>query len=176
MLENDLRDRLLRFDEDVSLLFGTDSRYRIVIVGGSALVLTGNLSRATHDIDALNVSWQLQSLLEPYDINTAAEAYINNFPYRYEDRLLPLELPTKVIDYFTPCLEDLVISKLCSVRDTDLHDIETASVREQLNWALLEQLALSPDELKASCLNDRCYEEFLMRYYAYAERWKPCEN
>lgn len=176
MLQEELMERLLRLDEDASLLFGTSPRCRIIIVGGSALILMGRLSRATHNLDALSVPAQLMGLLERYDINTAAEAYINNFPYNYEDRLLPISLPTKLIDYFTPCLEDMVVAKLCSNRDTDLHDIELPSVREHINWNLLEHLALDENEAHASALNDRCYEEFLFHYRNYAERWKPCEN
>ena len=45
----------------------------MVIVGGSAFILLGKLTRATHDIDALSVPKELYSLLGKYDINTDVE-------------------------------------------------------------------------------------------------------
>lgn len=176
MLSSDLFERLQRLDEDASLLFEPSTRYRFIIVGGSALILLGHLSRATHDIDAISVPIELYSLLAKYDINANAEAYINNFPYNFEDRLVPLPLQGQCIDFYTPCLEDLVIAKLCSARDTDLRDVEAPSVREHLDWALLEHLATDENEAKTSALNDRVYSEFLNRYHSYVRRWMPCEN
>lgn len=41
MLYNDLQERLLRLDEDASLLFDTPNRYRMIIVGGQCIHLTG---------------------------------------------------------------------------------------------------------------------------------------
>lgn len=82
---NDLRERLFRLDEDADLLLEPTEHYRVIIVGGSALILMGRLSRATHDIDALSVPFQLYDLLGKYDMNTHAETYINNFPYNFED-------------------------------------------------------------------------------------------
>lgn len=175
MLYNDLLARLHRLDEDASLMSDTNTRYRVIIVGGSALILMGRLSRATHDLDAVSVPFQLYSLLAKYDMNTNAEAYINNFPYNFEDRLQPL-FSGECIDYYTPSLEDMVIAKLCSVRDTDRADIDSASIREHLNWKQLDYLAHSPDEAKASALNDDRYAEFLIRYNDYKDRWKPCES
>ena len=40
----------------------------MVIVGGSAFILLGKLTRATHDIDALSVPKELYGLLGKYDI------------------------------------------------------------------------------------------------------------
>ena len=37
----------------------------------------------------------------------------------------------------------------------------------------LERLAIDEDELQASILNERRYQEFLSRYRAYVARWKP---
>ena len=55
MILDDLRKRLERLDEDADLLIDNDDRYQMVIVGGSAFILLGKLTRATHDIDALSV-------------------------------------------------------------------------------------------------------------------------
>ncbi|MDD6610071.1 MAG: DUF6036 family nucleotidyltransferase [Subdoligranulum variabile] len=115
-------------------------------MGGSAFILLGRLSRATHDIDTLSAPPQQLDLMTKYDINAKAEAFINNFPYNYEDRLVRLPLPTQKIDFFAPSLEDLVIAKLCSFRDTDRADVESETVRE----------ALDEDEARVYLINQKC--------------------
>ena len=74
-----LVERLKRLDEDASFLYEDNSRFRLVIVGGGALILLETIDRATLDIDALSVSRELMPLLERYDINAQVAAYINNF-------------------------------------------------------------------------------------------------
>ena len=75
MILDDLRKRLERLDEDADLMIDNNDRYQMVIVGGSAFILLGKLTRATHDIDALSVPKELYGLLGKYDINTDVEAY-----------------------------------------------------------------------------------------------------
>ena len=157
MILDDLRKRLERLDEDADLMIDNDDRYQMVIVGGSAFILLGKLTRATHDIDALSVPKELYGLLGKYDINTDVEAYIDNFPYNFQDRLQPLPFGGTKVQFYTPSLEDLVIAKLCSFRDTDKADVESEAVRNSLDWNLLEHLATDEDELRASILNDWRY-------------------
>ena len=164
MILDDLCKRLERLDEDADLMIDNDDRYQMVIVGGSAFILLGKLTRATHDIDALSVPKELYGLLGKYDINTDVEAYIDNFPYNYPDRLKPLPFGGTKVQFYTPSLEDLVIAKLCSFRDTDKADVESEAVRNSLDWDLLEHLATDEDELKASILNEWRYRDFYIRY------------
>ena len=156
MILDDLRKRLERLDEDADLMIDNNDRYQMVIVGGSAFILLGKLTRATHDIDALSVPKELYSLLGKYDINTDVEAYIDNFPYNFQDRLQPLPFG--------------------GTRDTDKADVESEAVRNSLDWDLLEHLATDEDELRASILNDWRYRDFYIRYQEYVERWRPCES
>jgi hypothetical protein len=160
MILDDLHKRLERLDEDADLMIDNDDRYQMVIVGGSAFILLGKLTRATHDIDALSVPKELYGLLGKYDINTDVEAYIDNFPYNFQDRLQPLPFGGTKVQFYTPSLEDLVIAKLCSFRDTDKADVESEAVRNSLDWNLLEHLATDEDELRASILNDWRYRDF----------------
>ena len=101
MGRNELIDRLIRLDEDADLLFGTDERFSMVIVGGGALILLEHISRATRDIDAISASKEILELLSKYDINCRVQTYINNFPYNYEDRLIPLPIKGKRIDFLS---------------------------------------------------------------------------
>ena len=174
--KEDLLERLARLDEEADLLFDDDRRFRMVIVGGSALILLETITRATHDIDALDVSPEIADLLEKYDINTRVGTFINNFPYNYDERLVPVRLNGRRIDFYTASLEDIVIAKLYSGRATDIQDIIDPRVLKEINWDRLEYLATAEDEAKASSLNPVRYEEFLYNYRAYVERWRPCEN
>lgn len=168
----ELIERLKRLDEDAFLLYDDDRRFKMVIVGGGALILLEAIDRATMDIDALNVSRELIPLLERYDINAQVTAYINNFPYNYEDRLHKLELESRKIDFYTASLEDIVIAKLCSYRVTDRQDIISPEVLNAVNWELLEKLATDEDELKAN-ISDRGYSEFMYNYEEYIRRFRP---
>ena len=167
-----LIERLKRLDEDASLMFDDDRRFRVVIVGGGALILLETIDRATLDIDALSVSRELLPLLERYDINARVAAYINNFPYNYEDRLHKLEIESSKIDFYTASLEDIVIAKLCSFRDTDRQDVISPEVLKEIDWDLLEKLATDEDELKAN-ISDRGYSEFMYNYEEYVRRFRP---
>ena len=174
--KQDLLERLARLDEDADLLFDDDRRFRMVIVGGSALILLETITRATHDIDALDVSPEIVDLLEKYDINTRVGTFINNFPYNYDERLVPVRLNGQRIDFYTASLEDIVIAKLYSGRETDVHDIIDPRVLREIDWDRLEHLATAEDEAKASALNEFRYAEFLDNYRTYVRRWRDCEN
>ncbi len=174
--KEDLIMRLERLDEDADLMFDDDRRFRMVIVGGSALILLETITRATHDIDALDVSPEIQELLEKYDINTRVGTFINNFPYNYDDRLVPVRLNGRRIDFYTASLEDIVVAKLYSGRAKDLQDIIDEKVLAAINWDRLEYLATAEEEAQASALNQFRYDEFLDSYQSYVKRWKPCGN
>lgn len=105
-----------------------------------------------------------------------ADLMIDNIPYNFQDRLQSLPFGGTKVQFYTPSLEDLVIAKLCSFRDTDKADVESEAVRNSLDWDLMEHLATDEDELKASILNDWRYRDFYIRYQEYVERWRPCES
>ena len=176
MMKAELMERLYRLDEDADLMFDDDRKFEMIVVGGSALILLNSISRATHDIDAINVPRDLIDLLDKYDINTQAETYINNFPYNFETRLVPIVMETRKIRFYTASLEDIVIAKLCSVRDTDRSDLVEETILRTLNWELLDYLATDEDELKASILNDWRYADFKANYDDYVRRFSPCVN
>ena len=111
--------------------------------------------------------------MEKYDINAHVETYINNFPYNFEDRLVKLPIEGERIDFYTASLEDIVVAKLYSSRDTDRQDIIAETVLQNINWDELERLAFADDEAKASALNDRSYQDFLDNYKEYVRRFRP---
>lgn len=171
MQREEILRRLSSLDREASIVLGRQKHYKMILLGGSALVLQRWVSRSTIDIDAVSVPQDLIELMGKYDINMRAEAFFDHIPYNYEDRLVPLSVGGKVIDYYTLSLEDLVVTKLCSIRDTDWRDTEEKSVINNLDWNLLETLATNPDELQASIGSDREYSEFLGRYHNYKEKY-----
>ena len=176
LLREDIIERLKLLDEEASLRFDSAQRFHLIIVGGGALVLMECINRGTHDIDALDASKQLQDLMESYDINTNVQTYINNFPYNYEERIKPLDIEGKIIDFFTASLEDIVIAKLYSYRSTDREDITSPAVVNAIDWEKLRFLATSEEETKASALNETRYKEFLYNFEEYERRFRPCDN
>ena len=173
MLRDDLLERLRRLDLEAYRTYPGEERFRLVIVGGSALILLEVISRSTHDIDVINASREIRGLLEGYDINGNVQTYINNFPYNYEDRLKPVLIHGKKIDFFTASLEDIVIAKLFSYRVTDWQDIITDSVVQALDWELLDRIVRSDEEVRMNALNERNYQDFLYNYEEYVRRYRP---
>ncbi|MCL1805252.1 MAG: DUF6036 family nucleotidyltransferase [Clostridiales bacterium] len=168
-----IQNRMKLFDERVALEYSSDGRFMVVIVGGGVLVLRGYISRSTDDIDILKADHRIYSLMEMYDMNGHVNAYINHFPFNYEDRI-ELFWAGQKVDFYIASLEDIVISKLCSYRGDDLEDANL--VANYVDWDLLEKLALGDNELKASILNDRIYNDFLYNYNNYVKRFRLCED
>ena len=173
MIREDLIERLKRLDEEASLRFDDNRRFHVVIVGGSALILLEAISRATMDIDVLNASAELVVLMEKYDINCQVQTFINHFPYNYEDRLQRLPIDGAKIDFYVASLEDIVVAKLYSNRDTDRQDIIRQEVLDKIDWAVLDVLATAEDEARSSALNERSYQNFLANYEEYVGRYRP---
>jgi hypothetical protein len=170
LIKTELMERLKRLDEDADLLYGaTPGRFVCVIVGGGALILMDYITRATMDIDVIQHSPQLNEIFNKYDFNCMVQAYICNFPYNFDDRFVKVDIETKKIDFYTASLEDIVIAKLCSCRDTDVYDIEQSSVLQNIDWERLDQLA---EEERLSALNDYNYKDFKTRYQEYIERFR----
>ena len=72
--------------------------------------------------------------------------FINNFPNNYDERLAPVRLDGRRIDFYTASLQDIVIAKLYSGRATDVQDIIDPRVLKAINWERLEHLATAEGE------------------------------
>lgn len=83
----DIKERLLRLDEDAELIFDDDIEFKCYIAGGGALMIMGYVTRSTHDIDVLEVVPNtLEKLFADYDMNCSIAAYGCNFPLGFEER------------------------------------------------------------------------------------------
>lgn len=167
--KNEIIEKLKQLDRDIALLDNTDDLFTCVIVGGSALVLMDKIYRSTHDIDSIASSDKIKPLLEAYNINMNVKAYVLNFPEDYMERLVPVDIETTKVKFYTVSTEDVVISKLCAARDKDIEDIESEEVTKNLNWELLDKLI---DDVCYGLLTE--YDENILRtrYEDYKERFK----
>lgn len=169
LFREEIIDRLLKVDRDMALLDNTPDLYSCVIVGGSALVLMKKVYRSTHDIDSIDASDEIKQLLEIYNINMNVNAYRINFPEDYLDRIVLVDIPTTKVKFYTVSLEDLVVSKLCGMREKDAEDIENELVYTDLNWDLLDKLI---EDVCYGMLNDFDVNTLKSNYESYKERFK----
>lgn len=178
MLRDDILQRLRDLDRavDVNMDEDDDRRFRMIVVGGGALILMQTLTRATMDIDVLEVDPAVQEFLEDYDMNMRVKAYADTFSYNLENRLVPIMTDTFRIEVYAASPEDIVIAKLCSPRPKDRHDIIDDGLLSAIDWEVLERIALDEDEVKANMLNERMYSDFLYDYNEYVRRYRPCER
>lgn len=166
-----LKSLLLRIDYEAYLDLGNlDPKPEVVIAGGSALLLSDlTMRKVTHDVDCLLIDERLRSTIKRYHMfNSRIEVYGDSVPYNFEERLLRLDLPTKLIDYMTPSPEDIAVMKLYGWRGNDQEDLNSPEFVEKLNWSLLDYLVFSEDEAKASALIERRYKEMCNIYLNYA--------
>lgn len=170
------RERLLetlrQFDRAVALEY-PDCVFELVIVGGGALVLLGVLSRPTDDVDAIRFPKELHPLMEAFGLNGRVIHYETHFPYYFEDRLVSVEFPFRAIRCYTASLEDLVVSKLYSNRDTDASDVREADVLAALDW---NRLASAVKEAELSKIGDSSYRDMLYNYEVYRKEFGPCDS
>ena len=164
-----------RLDERASFMFPNHKRLYLVLVGGSSLILRNYIDRATDDIDAIMVSAELNDLINSYGINSNVQAYMTSFPYDFEDRL-ELLWSGVLVDVFAASLEDIVIAKLCSFRDTDSEDIRSPQITNALNWELIAALAALGGIVQRGSLNDKDYQNFRFNYEKYVKECKPCDS
>ena len=174
MHKDDLISTLLAIDEEVWLLLGDRlPRPRVVVVGGAAFMLRDlTTRRVTHDIDVLQADEAVRAIIANYpQVNEQVRAFSDQIPYNFEDRLVTIPIPSKAIEFLTPCAEDLVVMKLYAQRPNDLQDIDGAASNGSIDWTLLDTLVFGEDEAKASSLIERRYDEMVRAYKDLKARW-----
>lgn len=160
MDKQELVRRMLELDSIINSIY-PDMIFDCVIVGGGALLIKNIITRGTLDVDVLEVSTEVEELFAGFDFNTRVKAVLDCFPYNYEDRLELVNLPTKSIRYFTPSIEDLIVSKLYAYRGKDIEDLEKIKESKKFNVELLAKVVI---EAKESAVTNRRYLEMVDLY------------
>jgi len=160
MDKHELERRMLELDGIVGNLY-PGMTFDCVIVGGGALLVKNIITRGTLDVDVLAVSKEVEELFAGFDFNTRVKAVLDCFPYNFADRLDLVKLPSKSIRYFTPSIEDLIVSKLYAYRDKDIEDLKKIKNSNQYNKDLLDEVIV---EAKESAVTERRYLEMVSLY------------
>ena len=163
---------LVKIDEEAALVLDVvDKRFPVVIVGGSAFLLHDLTKRpTTHDVDVLSCHEALRGVISNYRaVNRAVSAYMDQIPYNFEDRLIPVGIETKAVEFLTPSFEDLAVMKLYGWRPNDREDLDSPEFLSKLDWDLLDRLVYDPEEAQASALSQRRYREMVSIYEDYAK-------
>lgn len=124
-------------------------------------------------MDILSVDQRLMDIVAAYpELSGNVAAFGDTIPYRYEDRLVPLDLSTTTVAYYAPSLEDLAVMKLYAWRPNDIADLTSADFLAKVDWKQLDYLVMDAGEARASCLSDRRYNEMLATYRRYVREWR----
>jgi len=170
---SELQQRLKDIDTEAFLVYEGEKHFSCYIVGGSALIFMGLISRATRDIDTLEAfPPEIREIFEKYDMNLDVQAYETNFAFDFKRRAKRIEIDTRVVDYYTLSPEDIVVSKLCSdysdSREHDWDDIRTPEILEKIDWNLLEKIKNQVKQQQLSFITaqnlDANYKEYTEEY------------
>lgn len=171
---SELKNRLVDIDTEAFLIYGKEKHFSCYIVGGSALIFMGLISRATRDIDTIEAfPAEIKDVFEKYDMNLDVQAYETNFALDFKSRARKIEIDTRVVDFYTLSPEDIVVSKLCSdFSDTRVHDwddIRTPEILEKIDWSLLEKIK---NQVKQQQLSFMRAEDLEANYKEYTKEYR----
>jgi len=155
-----LEQRMIDLDTVIHDLY-PGMTFQCVIVGGSALLIKNIITRGTLDVDVLSVSKEIEELFAAFDFNTRVKAVLDCFSYHYDDRLELVDIKTKSIKYYTPAIEDLIVSKLYAYRGKDIEDLEKIKNSKKYDPILLDKIV---QEAKLSAITERRYQEMVDLY------------
>ncbi len=167
MNKKELEKRMIELDTITYDLY-PGLTFECVIVGGGALLIKDIISRGTLDVDVLEVSKEVEELFAGFDFNTRVKAVLDCFPYNYEDRIELVSLKTKSILYYTPSIEDLIVSKLYAYRGKDIEDLEKIKKSKKYNRILLDRIVT---EARLSAITERRYLEMVDLYNGFFKEW-----
>lgn len=165
MNKHELFSRMVELDNIVSDLY-PNMTFECVIVGGGALLIKNIITRGTLDVDVLEVSKEVEELFAGFDFNTRVKAVLDCFPNNFEDRLEIVNLQTKSIRYYTPSIEDLIVSKLYAYRPKDIEDLKKIKESNQYDKKILDKVII---EANGSAVTKRRYLEMVALYQRFFE-------
>lgn len=171
---DEVKNNLLGLDREVQLICFENNidlhgrMYKVIIAGSSSLILNGINLIMSQDIDVLRLEAQLTGeLLAKYNMNTRITTYENCLPYNCEDRVVKLDLETKVLDYYALSIEDAVAGKIYAWRGKDQDHLYNEELLRRIDWQKLRDAII---DLEWSVLNESDMEWVKTRFNVYARR------
>ncbi len=110
--------------------------FRIVIVGGAAMIIHFGSTRATRDVDAIVEGDNLREIKNASKIvaetfhlnddwlNDSVKGFASILPPDFQKRITKLELDLKNLEIFVLGIAEQMIMKIVALREQDLEDIE----------------------------------------------------
>lgn len=176
MNKQELLENLKGLDEEVFFRYGRKNRFKVVIAGGSALLLQDLTARpTTNDIDLFESTEEVRSIMSRYGANARVSGLSQFVPYNFEDRLIPItDIQGTCIDFWALSPEDLVVMKLYRWSESDISDITNRVLLDALDWNVLEHLVYGKDEARLSIISEESnsYRELVHRFEQYKSSFK----
>lgn len=134
------RDELARFLEAVDEHLVR--RCQIILIGGAAASLAYGVSRVTTDIDTISDLADLEEAVRAARSDTGIDVPFQSVgvydaPYRYEERLLTVDLGLEKLQVVVPEKHDLVLMKAVRGQANDLEAIDQMAQRVGLDMSTL---------------------------------------
>jgi len=110
--------------------------FKIVIVGGAAMIINFGSTRATRDIDAIfegdnlrEIKTAVKNVAEKFQLdddwlNDSVKGFANILPPDFQSRTIKLELNLYNIEVFVLGIAEQLIMKIVALREQDLEDID----------------------------------------------------
>jgi len=110
--------------------------FKIVIVGGAAMIIHFGATRATRDVDAIVEGDNLREIknaskivadkfqLDDDWLNDSVKGFANILPPDFHKRITKLELDLYNLEIFVLGISEQLIMKIVALREQDLEDIE----------------------------------------------------
>lgn len=110
--------------------------FKIVIVGGAAMIIHFGATRATRDVDAIVEGDNLREIknaskivaekfqLDNDWLNDSVKGFVNILPPDFHKRITKLELDLYNLEIFVLGISEQLIMKIVALREQDLEDIE----------------------------------------------------
>jgi len=158
--KQEVMENLLMADEYLPAMFPEVKDLSFVVTVGASFLLKGYTNKFTLDIDSITeMDDSVVSYLESFSINNAASE-VTPLSSSYKERLTKICGEFSVMNIYVLSNEDLVASKMGRLSDDDLRDIEDTGIMEDVNMALLTEIA----------------EELSSKVPGFAHKWQYFKN
>lgn len=152
---DEILQRLIAADEGLSQILDNDKKISLILIGGSAMIIKGLLSRVTLDIDTYTITESnAKKFLEDFDINDRA-ASIMNICDDFEQRLEKVTIDFNHLEVYILGNEDIIISKLGTGRPKDIADLVNSKIYEKVDLEFVGEL------IRSNCfIGDRVWKDY----------------
>ena len=166
MIKNNLLE-VLHEMEEVTKLFKLDS-FDIYIIGGSACILGEYTTRATMDIDFIDLGYPAKygkvfSLLRDYDMLEYESTILSP---TYKQRAIKLE-EFQYINVYILAKEDIAVSKIIRLAEKDIEDLDQMlpNCKKELLNSIIDEI------LEREDLFESKKEEFKKKLTIFREKY-----